>query len=68
MKRRYRYALNLFSLGLLAFALYLNFIRKEISEDSRPAKESSADQADASGFKKSASLSAIAPAQKLVLK
>jgi len=32
MKRRYRYMLNLFSLGVLFFALYLNFVKKE-SED-----------------------------------
>ena len=29
MKRRYRYMLNLASFGLLLFALYLNFVRKE---------------------------------------
>jgi hypothetical protein len=29
MKRRYRYILNVLSFGLLIFALYLNFIKKD---------------------------------------
>ena len=32
MKRHHRQLLNLFSLGLLLFALYLNFIKKEPSD------------------------------------
>jgi hypothetical protein len=36
MKRRYRYMLNLFSLALLAFALYLNFVRKDGPEATLP--------------------------------
>jgi hypothetical protein len=32
MKRRHRQLLNLLSLGLLLFALYLNFIKKESDE------------------------------------
>ena len=36
MKRRYRYLLNLFSLSLLAFALYLNFVKEEGADASLP--------------------------------
>ncbi|HYO21572.1 MAG TPA: hypothetical protein VER36_04135 [Flavisolibacter sp.] len=43
MKRRYRYMLNLASFGLLLFALYLNFVKREPADVSgTPAsKESS---------------------------
>ena len=40
MKRRHRYLLNLLSLSLLAFALYLNFVKEEGADASLPnAKE-----------------------------
>lgn len=32
MKRRYRYMLNVLSMGLLFFALYLNFFKKDIED------------------------------------
>lgn len=37
MKRRYRYLLNIFSISLLLFALYLNFVKKEADDYSAPA-------------------------------
>jgi hypothetical protein len=43
MKRRYRYLLNFLSCGLLLFALYLNFVKKEpvdVSESPANSKSS----------------------------
>ena len=46
MKRRYRYSLNVLSLGLLAFALYLNFVRKEPGDVSAPAVKQNSEQSE----------------------
>lgn len=58
MKRRYRYALNLLSLGLLGFALYLNFIRKDSVEE-MPAGTKTSEKSIPANLKKSGSLSVI---------
>jgi hypothetical protein len=69
MKRRYRYALNVLSLGLLVFALYLNFVRKEAADESTPAAhKNSTGNPDPANLKKTTSLSSITPAERLVLK
>jgi hypothetical protein len=47
MKRRYRYTLNLLSLGLLLFALYLNFVRKEPVDATTPIRDNSSSTQDA---------------------
>ena len=69
MKRRHRYALNLLSLGFLAFALYLNFVRKEVADDSTPATNKiSTGKPDPANLKKTTRLSSITPAETFVLK
>ena len=70
MKRRYRYALNLLSLGLLVFALYLNFVRQEVADGSMPAanKVSTGNSKPANLKKTATSLSSITPVETLVLK
>ena len=60
MKRRYRYALNLLSLGLLVFALYLNFVRKEVVDNATPAaNKNSTGKPDPANLQKTISLSSI---------
>jgi hypothetical protein len=53
MKRRYRYMLNLFSLALLAFALYLNFVKEDGAEaavsESKAAPAAKPKEASATG-------------------
>ena len=68
MKRRYRYAMNLFSLGLLVFALYLNFVRKDVDDSTPTTHKSSDDKPGAFIIKKSTSILALAPSETLVFK
>ena len=64
MKRRYRYALNLLSIGFLLFALYLNFVRKESAEISAPSTiEKSGQQGDSHLDQASASLMNVRPSK-----
>jgi len=65
MKRRYRYMLNLFSLGLLAFALYLNFVKKETADVSFPVNN---EKATGAVQKEATRTSSVNHAQSFVLK
>lgn len=62
MKRRHRYLLNLFALGLLAFALYLNFIKEEGADASLPNSK------EATSLKSATTLSTGHTAQTFILK
>ena len=48
-RNRKRYMLNLFSLALLAIALYLNFIKNDTTEVSAPMKFKNAESAQSNG-------------------
>jgi hypothetical protein len=68
MKRRYRKLLNLFSIGLLLFALYLNFIKKETTEVSVLGNYEIAVTPGTSNKSEPKALSAKQPNNTLVLK
>jgi hypothetical protein len=55
MKRRYRYLLNFLSCGLLLFALYLNFVKKEsVDVSESPVQRTASAQAPKQAVKTSA--------------
>ena len=59
MKRRYRYMLNFLSFGLLLFALYLNFVKKDpVDVSETPANSKSA----VGSLKQTAKTSAVSSA------
>lgn len=68
MKRRHRYMLNLFSTGILLFALYLNFLKKDVVEMTSTINNEQAPPAVSENKKESKPAAEHRTAQTLVLK
>jgi hypothetical protein len=68
MKRRHRYVLNLFSLSLLAFALYLNFFKAEPTQVSVPAEMENSAKPGSMQFKAESKTLSVNHAPTFILK